>query len=99
MYEQIISSVIDSCILVMEGFLAFYLLSELLPSADKGGQVCEDFEYDEHLDNDYYFEKFMAGNEFSIKKLQQIAKDNGVPGWSRMKKEDLSRELYNCALL
>lgn len=32
MYEQIISSIVDSCILVMEGFLAFYLLSEMLPT-------------------------------------------------------------------
>jgi hypothetical protein len=33
MYEQIINSVIDFSILVMEGFLAFYLLSEMLPAA------------------------------------------------------------------
>ncbi len=32
MYEQIINSIVDSCILVMEGFLAFYLLSEMLPT-------------------------------------------------------------------
>jgi hypothetical protein len=33
MYEQIINSIIDSSILIMEGFLAFYLLSEMLPTA------------------------------------------------------------------
>jgi hypothetical protein len=32
MYEQIINSIIDSSILIMEGFLAFYLLSEMLPT-------------------------------------------------------------------
>jgi hypothetical protein len=31
MYEQIINSAIDFSILVMEGFLAFYLLAEMLP--------------------------------------------------------------------
>jgi hypothetical protein len=32
MYEQIINSAIDACILVMEGFLAFYVLAEMLPT-------------------------------------------------------------------
>jgi hypothetical protein len=32
MYEQIINSAIDACILVMEGFLAFYLVAEMLPT-------------------------------------------------------------------
>jgi hypothetical protein len=32
MYEQIINSAINACILVMEGFLAFYLLAEMLPT-------------------------------------------------------------------
>jgi hypothetical protein len=33
MYEQIINSAIDFSILIMESFLAFYLLSEMLPTA------------------------------------------------------------------
>jgi hypothetical protein len=32
MYEQIINSAINFCILVMEGFLALYLLAEMLPT-------------------------------------------------------------------
>jgi hypothetical protein len=32
MYEQIINSTIDFSILVMEGFLAFYLVAEMLPT-------------------------------------------------------------------
>jgi hypothetical protein len=32
MYEQIINSAIDFSILVMEGFLAFYLLAAMLPT-------------------------------------------------------------------
>jgi hypothetical protein len=107
MYEQIINSafsfavpkVIDLSIVVMEGFLAFYLLAEMLPNIEEGGKAFEDSGYDEHLNDDYYCQQVIADKRLSAKQLQKIAKDNGVPGWSRMKKEDLSRELYNCALL
>jgi hypothetical protein len=99
MYEQIINSAIDFCILVMEGFLAVYMVAEMLPNIDETEQAFEDSEYNEHLNDDYYYQQYLANNEFTAKQLQKIAKDNRVPGWSRMKKEDLSRELYNCALL
>lgn len=99
MYEQIIGNVIDLCILLMEGFLAFYLLVVFLADVGHNQQVFELSEFDEHQNNDFYLELFMAQKEFTIKDLQKIARDNQIPGWSRLNKVELGRELYNRALL
>ncbi len=99
MYEQIINSAIDFSILVMEGFLAFYLLAEMLPNIDESIQDFEYSEEGEHLNDDYYLLQTPDRKGFNMKKLQSIAKENKVPRWSKMKKEELERELYNCALL
>lgn len=99
MYEQIINSIIDFSILIMEGFLAFYLLAEMLPDIDESIQAFEDSEEDKHLNDDYYLLQVLAEEGFTMRKLQLIARENKVPRWSRMKKEELERELYNCALL
>lgn len=97
MYEQIINGAIpfgtaelnDACILLMEGFLAFYLVAEMLPSDDAG----------DHSNDDYYLLECMARNKFTMKQLQKIAKDHEIPDWSSLSEKDLARKLYNAALL
>ncbi len=99
MYEQIINSAIDFSILVMEGFLAFYLLAEMLPDTDESIQDFGYSEEDEHSSDDYHLMQMLSEKGLNMKELQSIAKENKVPCWSRMKKEELERELYNFALL
>jgi hypothetical protein len=107
MYEQIINSTIDFSILVMEGFLAFYLLSEMLPTAttetiampsDIATVEAEDIIeiIVPTLVESQALEIVEAAPQnlnLSVKELVAIAKQHKVRGCSKMSKDKLQEAL------
>jgi Rho termination factor, N-terminal domain len=89
---NIANSFLNLSILVMEGILAFYFLAAFLPSSAKvDGEIkVAPLSITEAKDNTPIS---IDSTVLTVKQLVSIAKEHKVPGYSKMKKQQLQQTL------
>lgn len=98
--EYIANSFLDMLILCMEGIIAFYFLSEVLPdcSTVQNNLDLNEVEPVARIEStDSNSDKALQFSP-TFRQLVLIAKEHQVPGYSKLNKEALGQTLYDLGL-